>query len=216
MTTGRRTPAPPSDRGLLARFAHWCHGPTAFKARERASRLMRQERTAENEPFLRWAVRRYPRDMELRLLLGMTICTSDSAGARHEVQTVISLGGDHDVRRLAMAALAMWHAGENDLAAEYCARAEKLSWTIDELAYASDFMNISGLLAFADKDYDRAEDLLSLAVAADPDSAAFASDLAAFLACVDRTDEARDVVKAAIDRGLDGRHLSTVRADLGV
>lgn len=177
---------------------------------------MRQERTADNEPFLRWAVRRYPRDVELRLLLGMTICTTDSAGARNEVQTVISMGGDSDVRRLAMAALAMWHAGENALAAQYCARAETLSWTLDELAYASDFMNITGLLAFAEEDYDRAEDLLSLAVAADPDSAAFASDLAAFLACVDRTDEARDVVKAAIDRGLDGRHLSTVRADLGV
>lgn len=214
--TGRRTPATNSDRGLFKRFAHWCHGPTPHKARERASRLMRQERTTENEPFLRWAVRRYPRDVELRLLLGMTICTTDSSGARNEIQTVIAMGGDQDVRRLAMAALAMWHAGENDLAADYCARADALSWTLDELAYASDFMNISGLLAFAAEDYDRAEDLLSLAVAADPDSAAFASDLAAFLACVDRTDEARDVVKAAIDRGLDGRHLSMVRADLGV
>ncbi len=214
--TGRRTPASRSERGLLERFAHWCHGPTSGKARERGARLMRQERTAENEPFLRWAVGRYPRDIELRLLLGMTICTTDSAGARDEVQTVMAMGGDQDVRRLAMAALAMWHAGENALAADYCGRAERLSWTLDELAYASDFMNITGLLAFAEEDYDRAEDLLSLAVAADPDSAAFASDLAAFLACVDRTDEARDVVKAAIDRGLDGRHLSTVRADLGV
>lgn len=213
---GRRTTSSHSGSGPLQKVAHWCHGPTRAKAREHGSRLMRLERTADNEPFLRWAVKRYPRDLELRLLLGMTICTTDSAGARDEIQTVMALGGGDDVRRLAMAALAMWHAGENALAAEYCAKAQDLPWTIDQLAYASDFMNISGLLAFAEEDYDRAEDLLSLAVAADPDSAAFASDLAAFLACVDRTDEARDVVKAAIDRGLDGRHLSTVRQDLGV
>lgn len=211
-------PSTSSNRGSgpLQKVAHWCHGPTRTKAREHGSRLMRLERTSDNEPFLRWAVKRYPRDLELRLLLGMTICTTDSAGARNEIQTAMALGAGDDVRRLAMAALAMWHAGENALAAEYCAKAEELPWTMDQLAYASDFMNISGLLAFAEDDYDRAEDLLSLAVAADPDSAAFASDLAAFLACVDRTDEARDVVKAAIDRGLDGRHLSTVRQDLGV
>lgn len=170
----------------------------------------------ENEPFLRWACGRYPRDIQLRLLLGTTICTTDPEGARTEIQVAMAMGGDQQIPRLAMAAVAMLHAGANDLAEKYCAQADTLPWTLDELAYAPDFMHIAGVLACADEDYDRAEDLLSLAVAADPDSAIFASDLAGFLAYIDRTDEARDVVKAAIDRGLKGHELSTVRADLGV
>lgn len=169
----------------------------------------------QNEPFLRWAVRRYPEDPDLRLLYAMTVCTSDPSIARIQVETAMSMDRT-DVGRLAMASLAMYHAGHLDLAAACCEQSEEVPWRVDDLVFASDFMNIAGLVAYSDEDYARAEDLLTLAVAADPDSAPFASDLAAFLACVDRTEEARGVVQAALDRGLDGRHLSVVRADLGV
>lgn len=203
------------ELSLPKRLVHWCHAPSLARARKRGSKLLRQERTLENEPFLRWAVRRYPADPDLRLLYGMTVCTTDPEVACLQVQTALAMDST-DIGRLAMAALAMYHAGNLALADECCERSEEVPWRVDDLVFASDFMNIAGLVAYAEEDYARAEDLLTLAVAADPDSAPFASDLAAFLACVDRTDEARHVVQAAIDRGLDGRHLSVVRADLGV
>lgn len=75
-------------------------------------------------------------------------------------------------------------------------------------------VNLEGLFAAFDKEYDLAEERLRLAVKMDPDFDLFAGNLARFLAARGRLNEAVEVVDQALPRTKTKHYLEALRKEL--
>ena len=160
---------------------------------ERARALAQEGHDDKAQALLRDAVRKRPRDAELRIALGIEL---DGEAARAELAEAAALAHD-DPETLFRVASALRDADAHGAAVRAAEHVEALA--PDDFVFAADLLHLRGLLARDAGDDARAEPLLRAAFAAEPEARGHGRWLAGLLIDHDRFGEALEVVEAAIE-----------------
>lgn len=184
---------------------------TIGQAIEQAERLLIERRYAEGLQLLEAAVRRFPRDPELRLLFGTFLVETRPDEAPEQLAEAIRLDVDNPVR-LVRAAGMLFALGYVDAASSYAARAIDL--TPDGFVLEAEVINLSGLIAAAKGHDELAEEALRDAIELDSSNEFFVRDLARFLAERGRTSEAIAAIDTSVSSVRGPAVLAKLRDEL--
>jgi tetratricopeptide (TPR) repeat protein len=184
---------------------------TVEQAIDRAHMLLRERRYMENRAFLEDAVRRFPRDPEVRVMYATALEPFAPDRVREELDIAIALDPE-SAWNLVRGASLLFSIGDMDGSRDYAARAHGLPLPSVELGAA--LANLAGQLADADGKPDIAEDAFRGAVEFDPQNRSYARDLVMFLVNRKRYADALTAVDAAISQVDDNAELTELRAVL--
>jgi tetratricopeptide (TPR) repeat protein len=189
----------------------WGHQGKLGRAIRRARRLQSEDRHQESLEFLDEARLRFPKEAEFQLLYATTLLAFPCDEVAGEVVKAVGLAPD-DPTVLVRAAHLMLSGGEPEIARFYAKRARELAGP--NFIFEGGLVNLEGLFAAFDKEYDLAEEKLRLAVEMDPDFDSFARNLARFLAARGRLGEAVEVVDQALPQVKTKHYLEALRREL--
>lgn len=173
--------------------------------------LLREDRHQENLEFLEDARRQFPGEAEIQLLYGTTLLAIRPDDVAVEVRKAAELAPD-DPSILVRAASLMLDRGHPDAARSYTKRAREVAEP--GFGLEGGLANLEGVFAGFDKEYERAEERLRLAVEIDPEFDRFARDLALLLKARGRRKEALEVVDRALPRVEKKARLERLRKEL--
>ena len=161
--------------------------------------------------FLEEVVRQFPEDAQIRLLYATSLLGFRSDEVAAEAAKAVELGPDDPVI-LVRAASLLLNRGQLEDVRSIVKRARALVGP--DFVLEGGLVNLEGVIAAFDKEYDLAEERLRLAVELDPDFDSFARDLARLLQTRGRLIEAVEVVDQALPRVKKREVLERVRKEL--
>lgn len=176
-----------------------------------SGQLLFEDRNQENLEFLEEALRLHPDSAEIQLLYATTLLMFRPEDVASEVVKAVGLAPD-DPTILVRAAHLMRGRGEPEIALFYTRRARELVGP--DFILEGEILNLEGIYAAFDKEYDFAEERLRYAVELDPDFESYAEDLARFLAARGRLVEALGVVDRALPQVKTKIYLENLREKL--
>jgi Flp pilus assembly protein TadD len=178
---------------------------------ERGQRLLVERRYEELLEFLQEAVRRFPKDPEIRLLYATSLLEIRPDDAVREATKAIDLDPDEPIR-LTRAARLLFNMAEIEVARSYATRAAEL--TPDGFLFTAELANLGGLLRALDGEDELAEEALRMAMELKPDQEGLARDLAKFLADRGRVEEAVKVIDQALKLAKRREELERLREEI--
>jgi len=177
----------------------------------RSRKLLVSGQHEANFDFLRAAVEKFPADPEIRLLYATVLLEYGPEQVAAEAAKAAELGRD-EPRILVSAAGLMFNRGEVAKAKTWLARANELAPA--DFILGPSLMNLNGLVAASDGEYELAEERLRSALESEPDNGPFAIDLARHLVSRKRKKEALEVIDQALMRTDQRENLTRYRAEI--
>jgi Flp pilus assembly protein TadD len=181
------------------------------EAVERGRRLLSEERYRENLEFLEEARRQFPDVAEIQLLYASMLLEFRPEDVAVEAAKAVELGPE-DPTILVRAASLLLNRGQLEEARPIVKRARALVGP--DFLLEGGLVNLEGVIAAIDKEYDLAEEKLRLAVELDPDFESFAGDLAKLLRIRSRPAEAVEVIDQALPQVEKKERLERLRKEL--
>lgn len=185
--------------------------PTAREIVRRGEQLLIAQRYSEGESLLEAAAEGFPKDPDIRLLLGTFLVDTRPEEAVDHLAEAIRLDVDHPVR-LTRAAGLLFALGYVDAAASYIGRA--LDLTPDGFVMESDAIGLSGRVAAVKGEDELAEEALREAVRLEPSNEFFVVYLARFLADRGRLSDAIASIDESVPLVRDAQRILKLRQEL--
>lgn len=175
-------------------------------------KLLAEQREQEAFEFLKEAVQQFPKDAEVRLLYASILAAFQPDDVAAEAAKAVELAPSDPVI-LVRAAHLVLDREDLETAHSYAARANEVAEP--DFVLMSGLINLNGRLAARNGEDELAEEKLRSAVERDPSFAAFAMDLAKFLAARNRQAEAVGVLDEALKHGKYMDDLKRLRTEIG-
>lgn len=161
--------------------------------------------------FLEQAVRRFPKDPEIRVLYATVLLAFRPEEVGAEATRAAELGSDNP-GVLVMAGQRLLFAGDLETARSCAVRASEL--VEPGFLHMSSLFNLTGLIAASDGDNDLAEEKLRAAVKGEPSNESFVKNAAVFLAEKGRLSEAVEVLDEGLKHAESKDALESMRAQM--
>ncbi|MBJ7472526.1 MAG: hypothetical protein JHD16_14565 [Solirubrobacteraceae bacterium] len=179
----------------------------------RSHGLLAAGQDAENLALLEEAVRSFPADAEIRIMLASALLRARPSEAREQIAEAIALDVD-DARRVTRAATMLFDLGEIDAARQYVAHAMRILPPNDAILEV-ELTVLGGEIAAVLGEDEVAEEAFRAAVEGFPEVEHFWVTLAEFLVVKARIEEARSVLGAGLIQASGTEKLEHLMRSLG-